>query len=445
MEGEDKQVDGVEIYKEKPREGLKVQKQKKQRTNSTEKNTAHDDTTTAEETASKETKSEKMKAKRERKRERKFKKQSTATTNTDSMGNISDSAIADVQTVDELKSDVEKSENPSIEPSKEIPVQDIDPNKPTNEIPATNGSHESSSASPSIEIQSTSSVMSASQSPSSAPSSIVPPKNGEDVVEQETPAKLPKINSELLRSRLQARIDALRAARKADGIDGKPAKNRQELMEARRRKEKLRRAHKKELRAKSKQDEKAAAEAELARLRGSGSPSSIDIFSPRHTNNQFSFGRVSFGDGEQANSTFSTIIDPRKKKGPQDPRTALQALEKKQDRINNLDEKKKAEIEEKNLWLSAKMKAHGENVKDDKSLLKKTLKRKESAKSKSEKEWNKRAEGIEKSKEMRQQKRENNLRTRKENKGSKGSKNKPSGKKQKGRPGFEGSFRTRPK
>jgi len=39
------------------------------------------------------------------------------------------------------------------------------------------------------------------------------------------------------------------------------------------------------------------------------------------------------------------------------------------------------------MWLNAKKRAHGERVRDDTSLLKKALKRQESAKKKSEKEW----------------------------------------------------------
>jgi len=221
-------------------------------------------------------------------------------------------------------------------------------------------------------------------------------------------------------------------------------------MEARRRKEEQRKAHKKELRKQAKDDEqRAAAEAELARLRGSGSPlSTPDIFSPRSPQNNFAFGRVTFDDGQQMDPNMTTILDPHKKKGPQDPRTALQAAQKKQARINGLDEAKKADIEEKDAWLNAKKRAHGEKVRDDTSLLKKALKRKEKAKSKSEKEWDTRIEGVQKGKEIRQKKREENLKKRREEKGGKGKgkgKGKKPGKKAKARPGFEGSFRSKAK
>ena len=262
------------------------------------------------------------------------------------------------------------------------------------------------------------------------------------------PAKKPKhiqlpTDPELLRSRLAARIEALRAARKADGPIGHPARNRQELLEARRKKEEQRRAHKKELRMKAKAEEEARREAALASARDS--PAS-GMLSPRihSTDNSFSFGRVAFADGQILADDLSAFRDAPKKKGPQDPATALAASEKKRQRIAGLDDEKRADIEEKDLWLNAKKRAHGERVRDDTSLLKKTLKRKEKSKKKSEKEWTERKEGVAKSQAMKQKKREENLKKRRDEKGGKG---KGKGKSVKGkkpkvksRPGFEGSF-----
>lgn len=440
---------------EKPREGMKAQKPKKQKTKNIGDTVTADSVNTTDSKAAENAKSEKVRLRRERKRERRMKLQANSKADVLSVEKQLPQRNQLKDHGEERVNEISGEAKQNAEPNEELSMLPKDTTTTENEIigQKEDGTHmdnqHSSSSASSSPKHGSSSVSPASQSPSSLPSSIVPPKSAEEAPEQNVSTKLPKIDSELLKSRLQARIEALRAARKADGIDGKPARNRQELMEARRRKEKLRREHKKELRAKAKQDESAAAEAELARLRGSGSPSSIDIFSPRHysnlTENNFSFGRVSFNDGQQTNSSLSTIIDPRKKKGPQDPRTALQALEKKQDRIASMDEKKKAEIEEKDRWLSAKMKSHGESIKDDKSLLKKTLKKKESAKARSEQKWNERVDGIQKAKDSRQRKREDNLRKRKEEKGSKGKKGKASIKKRKARPGFEGSFRARTK
>ena len=86
------------------------------------------------------------------------------------------------------------------------------------------------------------------QSANTSTSSVVPPATAPKHI------KLPT-DPELLKARLAARIEALRALRKADGPNGAPARNRQELMEARRKKEEQRRAHKKALRLKAKAEE----------------------------------------------------------------------------------------------------------------------------------------------------------------------------------------------
>ncbi|KAF2496658.1 hypothetical protein BU16DRAFT_459082 [Lophium mytilinum] len=189
-------------------------------------------------------------------------------------------------------------------------------------------------------------------------------------------------------------------------------------------------------------------------MRGSGSPSGLltpDLFAsrPLENNFNFSFGRVAFDDGQQVDSKLSGLVASKKRKGPSDPRTALEAAKKKRVRMNGLDEEKKAEIVEKDAWLNAKKKAHGEKVRDDESLLLKTLKRKKKTKLKSEKEWNERLEGVQHGKEMRQKKREANLQKRRDGKKDKknkvkGSKVKKPAKKVK-RPGFEGSFRSKAK
>ncbi|EME81091.1 uncharacterized protein MYCFIDRAFT_183232, partial [Pseudocercospora fijiensis CIRAD86] len=213
----------------------------------------------------------------------------------------------------------------------------------------------------------------------------------------------------------------------------------------RRKKEEQRKAHKKELRREAKEAEERRREEQL---RGSGSPATA-IFerrdSPRPSENSFAFSRLAFEDGTAADASLSTLNDAKKKKGPQDPKTALLAAQKKQARISGLDAGKKADIEEKDMWLHAKKRAHGERVRDDTSLLKKALKRKEKQKNKSEREWKEREENITKAREAKQKKRETNLQKRRDEKGQKGKKKGGSsggakGKK-KGRPGFEGRFK----
>lgn len=252
--------------------------------------------------------------------------------------------------------------------------------------------------------------------------------------------QLPDIDQAQLQERLRKRIEELRQRRKADGPDGKPAKSRQELLDQRRKKEEQRKATKKEQRRQAKDEEARKKEEQL---RGSGSPLSVDIFSrnsPRPQENNFSFSRLAFDDGTAADASLSELHEARKRKGPQDPKTALQAAEKKQSRLAGLDAEKRADIADKDMWLNAKKRAHGERVRDDTSLLKKALKRKEKQKSKSEKAWMEREEAVVKGKEMKQKKRDTNLQKRREEKGQKGKK-KPAGGKKKGRPGFEGRFK----
>ena len=260
---------------------------------------------------------------------------------------------------------------------------------------------------------------------------------------------------EELKTRLAARIEALRSARKASDPSRGPT-NRQELIESRRRKEEERKAQKKEVRRKAKEEEAARRSESLARGSPLLSNTNSPLLSPgspaaSSEHNNFSFGRINFPNGQRANASLNAILTPgTKQKGPSDPQTALQAAEKRKSRLANLDPDKQADIVEKDIWLNAKKRAHGERIRDDTSLLKKTLKRKEKQKKKSEKEWNERIEGIKKGQAMKQKKREMNLQKRRDEKGMKSSKGSTSGGKPKGkaakkkpRPGFEGSFKAK--
>ncbi|EAW08072.1 putative 60S ribosome biogenesis protein Rrp14 [Aspergillus clavatus NRRL 1] len=285
---------------------------------------------------------------------------------------------------------------------------------------------------------------------SSSISSIAPPTASTDANDANdklsTGPKPLKTTPEELKQRLQKRLDELRAARQADGFNGKPARNRQELIEARRQKAEQRKAHKKLLRQQAREEEQRQKDEAMAKRFSPGGSGSL-LASPRSpadsigSNVNYSFGRVVFGDGQHADPSLTTVRDQPKRHGPQDPATALKAAEAKKARLAELDEEKRTDLEEKDMWLNAKKRAHGERVRDDTSLLKKALKRKESAKKKSEREWKERIDAVHKGKEVRQQKREENLRKRREEKGDKGKK--PTGGKKKARPGFEGSFKAK--
>ncbi|KAL6898799.1 SURF6 domain-containing protein [Trichoderma evansii] len=252
-------------------------------------------------------------------------------------------------------------------------------------------------------------------------------------------------DTEALRARLAAKIEALRAARKADGTNGKPVRTRQELIEQRRFKEAQRKAHKKELRKLAKDEEQRKREEALA----SNSPG---VMSPNvsfdDTQGGFSFGRVAFADGTQMSHDLSYFLNRGKKKGPSDPKTALLKVQNEKKRIEELDTEKRKDIEEKESWLNARRRAQGEKVHDDEAMLKKAVKRKEANKKKSEKAWKERATGVAQAQHERQKKREENIKQRREDKllkrsgkkKKKGSAGKSAGKKKGGRPGFEGSF-----
>ncbi|KAF2102180.1 SURF6-domain-containing protein [Rhizodiscina lignyota] len=449
MEDEEDVYDFNEPGIEKPREGLKGtnRKNKKQKTELGEEKADQGENNAAE--ATEEGISEKQRKKAEKRKEKAQRKKEKA----DRKKERAEKKKAKQVTGKAQSEPATSEEQDTVPAQKDEPVtaaaqqpEDMDTGDMGEvDISGLQEQNHEDSASPSPAAESPRSEESAHISTSSI-SSILPTATANDPEKLDKPDKPdkliipPNFDHEALQARLQARIDALRAARKADGLDGKPARNRQELLEARRRKEEQRRASKKEARKMAKEDEiRLKAEEELARLRGSGSPSTPDIFSPPENN--FSFGRIAFTDGQQVNSGLSGIMDIRKRKGPQDARTALQAAQKKHSRLSGLDDEKKADIEEKDLWLNAKKKAHGERVRDDMSLLQKALKRKQKAKAKSEKEWTDRIQGVEKGKEMKQKRREDNLQKRREEKGGKG-KGKNKVVKKKGRPGFEGSFRS---
>ncbi|TLD35303.1 SURF6-domain-containing protein [Venturia nashicola] len=453
--------------KEKPLEGLK-QKQPK---NKVQKTKAEDDVHSKDEEEAdlkdqnqtpKKSADEKRREKDQKRIEKRAKKEEKEKAK--QARKVAATSSADSKTDPKSKDILNTTEDPD----EEEDALDMDNDMEAVDVAGLVPNEEAATASDSSAADSTFSLTS-NKIPSSNSSIVIPNTNG--ATKSDTNGSLSKNAADLstsstkagkpsaaekaaLLARLQAKLEAHRKARNADGLNGQPAKNRHELIEARRLKAEKRKATKKELRqAEREQSKKAEMEAHLAELRGSPSIGS-DMFGSRAGSmsppqNSFSFGRVAFTDGETASSDLSKLLVNGKKKANSDPKAALQAAEKKQARLNSFDENKRADIEQKDLWLNAKKKVHGEKVRDDTSLLKKTLKRKEQEKAKSAKEWNERKEGISKSQEMKQKKRETNLQARKDGKGIKGKGSKGGKKsapsKKKKRPGFEGSFSGRAK
>ncbi|KAI5790128.1 surfeit locus protein 6-domain-containing protein [Geopyxis carbonaria] len=254
------------------------------------------------------------------------------------------------------------------------------------------------------------------------------------------------------RSRLTQRIEALRVKRKADNPDGSPARNRQELMDARRKKEAARKERKKEFRERAKASEESKIpnvaretvnQTQNTRVTG---PNAVKL------EKTLSFGRVIFDDGQRLDHTLQGFEREKKRRGPTDVLGQLKHVEAKKRRIENMPEEKREIIEEKDKWAKALKQATGEKVRDDEKLLKKSLKRQEKTKKKSGREWKERIDTVAKAKHIKAKKREENIQARKDQKkdGKKGGK-KASGKKGKpgkkafkkgSRPGFEGRMQS---
>lgn len=441
LEGEDSSDLDMDIEKEKPLEGMKQSsKSKKQRTDNDGKIEGNTDTVADKESdvqdAKAKARADKRKQKLEKKKEKLEKRQQKQDAKK-SMQKEFGATHRNFQGQEDDEDDI------ALEEDEDDHIQDLD-------VSGLVEGHQSTVTPSSANSNaSTASVASAA----SSSSSIIPPTTEEESRKKKREEKEHKSFSinpekhEAFRARLTAKLEAMRAARKADGPDGKPAKNRAELIEARRKKQAERKAAKKASRQLAKEEEdRLKAEEQLARIRGgSGSPSIFSRSTPDSEHN-FSFGRIAWKDGQQLESNLSGFLKSGKKKGKSDPKTALEAAEYKRARVSGFDEAKRKDIEEKDLWLAAKKRAQGEKVHDDAALLRKRLKRQEKAKAKSKQEWKDRLTSVQKGKEAKQKKREENLKKRREEKGNKGKGkgkkvNKP-GKKVR-RPGFEGTFKAR--
>jgi hypothetical protein len=422
----------MDITKEKPLEGIK-NKTKKQKTQPVEPEV--EETAEAAETralskaeARAEAKAEKRREKRKEKQAKNKQKQEAKKSQQTSFQGL---AAAEQPEEDELEEEDDASADELEHPDERIEALDV-----------SGLVEEGQSTAPSTAATSNSSTASVA---SAASSNSSLPQSGEEAAQKKAkkPYTIDPQSHENFRARLNAKLEAMRAARKADGPDGRPARNRAELIEARRKKEAEKKAAKKALRQDAKEDEaRQQAEEQLARIRGgSGSPSVFPARSPEHERN-FNFGKIAW-DGQQLEGNLSKFLESKKKKGKSDAKTALEAAQKKQARLNAFDENKRKDIQEKDLWLAAKKRAQGEKVFDDVNLLKKSLKRQQKQKDKSKQEWKERLTNVDQGKAARQKKREENLKKRKDEKGQKGKKKvKKPGKKAK-RPGFEGTFKAR--
>ncbi|KAF5696764.1 RRP14-like protein [Fusarium mundagurra] len=438
-------VPGIET--EKPGEGLKVkttETNKKQKLNDETEAEARDTTEISSSKMSK--REEKRAAKKEMKKEKKAEKKAekkvnkTETPATEKKDVPTPTPKAQKKAAKKQKEVEEEEEEEETTAHGDDEVLPMDISGLENEDEATaNSSNESEPQSPTFDTNdSTTTPAETTAEPAStttSTSSTIPPS------EKPKSIKLPADTS-AIRARLAAKIEALRAARKADGPDGKPIRTRQELIESRRKKQEARKAHKQEMRKQAKLEEQRKREEALA-------SSSPGVMSPAveldENASNFTFGRVAFGDGAQLSRDLGHVLSQGKKKGPSDPKTALIKVQNQKKRLQELDPEKRADIAEKDIWLTARRRAEGEKIRDDEALLKRAVKRKEAAKKKSEKAWRERSDGVKMAQKDRQRKREDNLRQRRDDKllgkaGKKKKKGGAAGGKKKSRPGFEGSL-----
>jgi hypothetical protein len=431
------EVEGIEP--EKPRQGMK------KKTAKDTKKKQKQDAEEAELTEKERRKEEKKAARKERKAERQqlreeeaeFNRRTIKGANKTKLGKRGDkSSTLPNGDASQSNSTANPGESIGEEADDQVDTEDAE----TSERPADAGETQDSESMASPTDTPQSPVFDTNGTPADstgqAPSITTSVSSADPPSEKPKHIKIPA-DSTALRARLAARIQALRDARKADR-EGKPIRTREELLESRRQKQAERKAHKKELRKQAKLEEERKREEALASARGSPgflSPN-IDL---EQTN--FAFGRVGFGDGSQLSHDLTHVLNKGPKKGPSDPKTALQKFENQKKRLEAMDEEKRKDVEEKEAWLTARRRAEGEKIKDDEKMLKKAVKRKESIKKKSTKEWSARKEGVAKGIKERQKKREENIRKRRDEKLlGKAGKKKGAKKPSKGRAGFEGSF-----
>ncbi|XP_017781218.1 PREDICTED: surfeit locus protein 6 homolog [Nicrophorus vespilloides] len=117
---------------------------------------------------------------------------------------------------------------------------------------------------------------------------------------------------------------------------------------------------------------------------------------------------------------FSGIGKEKKEKTQNDPKKILENLEKQKEKLKELekqgDKDKAIQIKEKSMWQNALAKSKGEKVKDDVTLLKKAIKKKENQKKQSKKKWDQRKANVKQQQEDKQKKRQDNIDKKKKDK-----------------------------
>jgi len=194
-----------------------------------------------------------------------------------------------------------------------------------------------------------------------------------------------------LKQRLAERIQQLRGSRKAPS-------NKKRLMTPAEKRKKAR-----ELAAKKSKGDALPVQGSKGENASSEGDSSAAASAPVFSKFDFSTAKR-VGQGQE-----------KKKGGSNNPMQLLakvQADKEKLDRLKAEDPEKAKAKQEKEQWKAAMLRAEGVKIKDDPKLLKKAIKRKETQKAKTKKDWGERLEIVDKFKVDKQKKRRTQLKDR---------------------------------
>ena len=232
-------------------------------------------------------------------------------------------------------------------------------------------------------------------------------ENGESLEEKQKrvkPGDTTRANNrEELKQRLQAKLEELRG-KKVEGGDGKKAEKKL--------KKKLAKIEKKkkeadELKQKLMTVGRNAGGKKGNMLKGAENMGAAVKKPGVKTDKGVVFSKFDFKDDLNSNKEVKQKIDPQ---------AALNKLKKNKEKIKLWEEKGKSEkankIENNIAWDNAINKAQGEKVKDDVTLLKKSIKKQKQIKSSSKKKWDKRADEVKNKESAFVEKREQNLNKR---------------------------------
>lgn len=235
-------------------------------------------------------------------------------------------------------------------------------------------------------------------------------KGGKKVLSKEEQEERERKHREL-KAKLQAKIQSMREKRKAPGTKTPgAATSRQQILEERRKKAEMKKEQKRrEVESSDDDDDDDDDDEQNANETTQDGVNGSTVM----------FGNIEFLDGERVSSDLTSSRKVGQKKGPanKDIKGHLKKLEREKSRIGELDKESRKKLEDKNKWQKALASVQGIKMKDDEKLLKKALRRKESKKRKSEREWKDRIKTVADEKKMKADRREENLRIRKENKG----------------------------